>query len=114
MELTLKTIDSIRTLQLSPIGKYAEEIIKASPISYVKDAKLCGSVFNPGDTSGLVSFIDLGFFVDYNKPLEALAWVREEMDWPLGELFDGHKFVLILEARRRSRSRSTSRPKSGS
>jgi len=106
--------DSIRTLQLGPIGKYAEEIMKASPISYVKDAKLRGSVFNPGDTSGLVSSVDSGFFVDHNEPLEALAWVREEMDWPLGELFDGHEFLLILEARRRSRSRSTSRPKSGS
>jgi hypothetical protein len=114
MESTLRTIDSIRTLQLGPIGKYAEEIMKASPISYVKDAKLRGSVFNPGDTSGLVSSVDSGFFVDHNEPLEALAWVREEMDWPLGELFDGHEFLLILEARRRSRSRSTSRPKSGS
>lgn len=114
MESTLRTIDSFRTLQLGHIGKYAEEIMIASPISYVKDAKLRGSVFNPGDTSGLVSSVDSGFFVDHNEPLEALAWVREEMDWPLGELFDGHEFLLILEARRRSRSRSTSEPKSGS
>ncbi len=114
MESTLRTADSIRTLQLGPIGKYAEEIMKESPISYVKDAKLRGSVFNPGDTSGLVSSADSEFFVDHNEPLEALAWVREEMDWPLGELFDGHEFLLILEARRHSRSRTTSRPKSGS
>jgi hypothetical protein len=57
--------------------------MKASPISYVKDAKLRGSVFDPDDTSGLVSSLDSGFFVDHNEPLEALAWVREEMDWPL-------------------------------
>ena len=88
--------------------------MKASPIRYVKNAKLRGSVFDPGDTSGLVSSVDSGFFVDHNEPLEALAWVREEMDWPLGELFEGHEFILILEARRRSRSGSTSRPKSGS
>jgi hypothetical protein len=50
-----------------------EEIIKASPISYIKDAKLRGSVFNPSDTSGLVLSVDLGFFIDYNKLLEALA-----------------------------------------
>ena len=86
----------------------------ASPISYVKDAKLRGSAFNPDDISGLVSSVDSGFFVDHNEPLEALAWVREEMDWPLGELFDGHEFLLIIEARRRSRSRSTYRPKAGS
>ncbi len=58
--------------------------------------------------------VDSGFYVDRNEPLEALAWVREEMDWPVGELFDGLEFLLILEARHRSRSRSTSRPKSGS
>ena len=80
--------------------------MEASPVRYVKDAKLHGSLFDPGDTSGLVSCVDTGFFVDHNEPLEALAWVREAMDWPLGELFDGHEFLLILEARRRFRSKS--------
>ena len=79
-----------------------------SPICYVKDAKLCGSVFDPGDTSGLVSSVNSGFFVDHHEPLEALAWVRQEMEWPLGELLDGHEFLLIVEPRHRSRSRSTS------
>jgi hypothetical protein len=101
----LRTIDSISTLQLEPIEKHAEEIMKASPISYVRDAKLRGSVFDASDTSGLVSSVDTGFFVDHNEPLEALALVREEMEWPLGDLFDGHEFLLILEARRRSRCR---------
>lgn len=80
--------------------------MEASPVGYVKDAKLRGSVFSPGDTSGLVSCVDTGFFVDHNEPLEALEWVRGGMAWPLGELFDGHEFLLIFEARRRSRSRS--------
>lgn len=102
--------DSIATVQLGFISRHAEEVMKASPISYIKNSKLCGSAFDPSDTSGLVSSVDSGFFVDHNEPLEALAWVREEMKWPLGELFDGHEFLLILETRRRSRSRSTSRP----
>ena len=82
--------------------------MKASPIGYVKDAKLRGSVFSPDDNSGLVSCVDSGFFVDHTEPLEALAWVREWMEWPLGELLDGHEFVLIFETR--SRSRSVGRP----
>jgi hypothetical protein len=87
--------------------------MEASPIGYVKDAKLRGNLFTPEDTSGFVSCVDTGFFVDHTEPLEALAWVREESDWPLGDLSDGHEFLLILEARRRARSRSlsTSRPK---
>ena len=86
--------------------------MEASPVGYIKDAKLRGHVFSPGDTSGLVSCVDTGFFVDHAEPLEALELVREELDWPLGELLDGHEFLLILEARRRARSRflSASRP----
>ena len=86
----------------------AHSIMKVSPVGYVRDAKLRGSLFDPEDSSGLVSSVDTGFFVDHEEPLEALAWVRESMDWPLGELLDGHEFILILQARRRSRSRSTS------
>jgi hypothetical protein len=82
--------------------------MKASPVGYVRDAKLRGKLFDSEDTSGLVSSVDTGFFVDHEEPLEALAWVRESMDWPLGELFDGHEFILILQARRRCRSRSSS------
>ena len=86
----------------------------ASPISYIKNAKLCGSVFIPSDTSGLVSSVNSGFFVEHNEPLEALAWVQEEMKWPLGELFDGHEFLLLIESKRRARSTSAKRPDPGS
>jgi hypothetical protein len=80
-----------------------------SPISYIKDAKLSGSLFNPEDTNGVVSSVDTGFFVDHEEPLEALLWVRENMNWPLGELIDGHEFLLILQVRRRARSTSRHR-----
>jgi hypothetical protein len=87
--------------------------MEASPISYVKDSKLRGSVFTPSDTTGLVSSVDSGFFVYDAELLEALAWVREDIEWPLGKLLNGHEFLFIFKDRRRSRSRSTSRPKSG-
>lgn len=80
MEPILRTTDSLSTVRLDVIGKHAQEIMEASPIGYVKDAKLRGNVFSPGDTSGLVSCVDTGFFVDHSEPLEALAWVREGMD----------------------------------
>jgi hypothetical protein len=79
-------------------------------LDYVKKAKLCGSLFGPEDTSGLVSSVDSGFFVDHTEPLEALGWVREEFDWPLGELSDGHEFLLVLESRRRYRSKGRPTP----
>jgi len=91
---------------------HAEEIMKASPIRYVKEAKLRGSLFNPEDASGLVSSVDTGFWIDHTEPLEALVRAREAIGWPLGELNDGHEFLLIHEARKRSRSglRPMSRP----
>ena len=114
VDSVLKITGSINTHQLDFIGEHAKAIMEASPLGYVKDSKLYGSLFNPEDTSGHVSCVNTGFFVDHAEPLEALAWVREEWNWPLGKLYDGHEFVLILEVRRRARSRSrpTSGPKS--
>ena len=108
----LNITGSINTVRLDFIKEHAEEIMRASPIPYVKDAKPRGSLFNPEDTSGLVSSVDTGFWVDHTEPLEALAWTKDIVDWPLGELHDGHEFLLVLEVRRRIRStsRSTSRP----
>ncbi|MCJ1422368.1 hypothetical protein MMC29_000248 [Sticta canariensis] len=100
--------NSIDKLSLDFMKAYAESIMKASPVEYVRNAKLAGSLFDPEDTTGRVCCVDSGFFVDHGEPLEALTWVRDTMEWPMGDLFDGHEFLLILEARRRSRSRSSS------
>jgi hypothetical protein len=91
---------------------HAEAIMAASLIAYISKAKLCGSVFDPEESSGLVSCVDTGFFVDHTEPLETLVSVREEFEWPLGESSDGHEFLLILEDRRRSRSKVRSTPRS--
>lgn len=101
-------IGGIHAIQLDFIRKHAEAIMKASPVSYISNARLHGSLFDPEDISGLVSAVFSDFFVDHTEPLEALAWVQEELDWKLGELHDGHEFILIVEPRHRSRSRSRS------
>lgn len=103
-------------MAVSFIRDNAEAIMKASPIGYVKDAELRGSLFDPEDASGVVSSVYIKFFVDHTEPLEALAWVREGLDWPLGELLDGYKFLFMLAVRRRdrARSRSSSRPQCSS
>jgi hypothetical protein len=48
------------------------------------------------------------FLVDHTESPEALASVRETMDWHFGELLEGHEFLLILQVRRRTQSRSAS------
>ena len=101
-------------MKLDFIRDHAKGIMTASPISYVKDAKLHGTLFGSNDASGIISCVDTRFFVDHTEPLEALACARKNMNWPLGELADGHEFLLILEARRRSKSaHSASSIKSG-
>ncbi|KAK3174280.1 hypothetical protein OEA41_001524 [Lepraria neglecta] len=87
----------INTVAVGFIRDNAEAIMESSPISYVKDAELRGSLFNPEDTSGVISSVYTQFFVDHTEPLEALAWVREGLDWPLGELLDGYEFLLMIE-----------------
>ena len=109
-------VGGINTVAVSFIRDHAEAIMKVSPIRYVKDAELRGSLFDPEDTSGVTSSVYTKFFVDHTEPLEALSWVREGLDWPLGELLDGYEFLLIMKVRRRdrSRSRSSTRPQPGS
>ncbi|KAI9797318.1 MAG: hypothetical protein M1825_006016 [Sarcosagium campestre] len=70
------------------IHDFGEAITKASPIDYIKDAKLRGSLFDPEVTDGTISCVDTGFFVDHSEPLEALKIVREDTSWPLGDLID--------------------------
>jgi len=106
---TAKTFSSsINTVSLEYMRENAEQIMQASPVRYVQDAKLRGKLFQSTDDSGLVCSVDTGFHVDHEEPLEALVWVQDMMEWPLGELIDGHEFILIVEAKRRSRSRSRS------
>lgn len=88
----------------------AEAIMKASPIPYIREAKLYGTLFEQDDTTGLVCGVNTGFFVDHEEPLDALMTIRETQEWPLGDLPDGHEYLLLLPAKqRRSRSRSLSK-----
>ncbi|KAK3373666.1 hypothetical protein B0T24DRAFT_624167 [Lasiosphaeria ovina] len=93
----------------------ASEVMASSPITYVRDAQLRGSLFQPDSTvSGLVSGVDTNFFVNHEDPLRALTWLQGQDLWPLGNLPDGLEFLLVFEApRRRSRSLSRRRAQVG-
>lgn len=99
LELAQKTEDSLYTIKLGFIRDHAESIMKSSPINYIRDAKLCRSLFNPKDSNGMVLSVDINFFINYTEPLEALVFVKEDMDWPLGELIDNYELLLILKAK---------------
>ncbi|KAA8620207.1 hypothetical protein PtrSN002B_007440 [Pyrenophora tritici-repentis] len=75
----------------------ARAVMEASPVAYVREAVLRGKLFDGQDTSGAVSSVDTQFFVDHKEPLGVLAMVKQERDWPLGELLEGFEFLLILK-----------------
>lgn len=59
-------------MSLGIIEGNAKAVMKASPISYIKDARLCDTLFNPEDSTGLICEINTRFFVDHEEPLKVL------------------------------------------
>jgi hypothetical protein len=89
--------------------QHAAGVLTGSPVSYIKNARLCGNIFNSGDVSGLKCGVDSNFFVDHDEPLDALARLKELGGWPLGDLPDGHEFLLVFDVAQRRRPRSSQR-----
>ena len=92
---------NLRKLDLDFIKAYAQMIIDtSSPVSYSKNAKLHGSLFQDG-TDGAVSSVNTEFFVDHDEPLQTLKrWEeRQDMAWPLGGLPEGHEFLCIVPSK---------------
>jgi len=74
----------------------AEGILASSSISYLRAAKVTGSLFQEGCDSGAVSSVFTGFYVDHAEPLEALEQYKAIGQWCLGDLLDGHEFLAIF------------------
>ena len=58
--------------------------------------ELRGSLFEDKCSSGAVSCVFTSFYVDHVEPLAALAAYKARGQWLLGELLDGHEFLIIL------------------
>jgi hypothetical protein len=78
------------------VKEHAAGIMAASPVQYVKDAKLKGSIFGLDD--GAVCCADTQFWVDHTEPLAALATVKTKVDWPFGELPEGCEFLVLVKS----------------
>jgi hypothetical protein len=65
-------------------------------VDYIKTMELRGSLFEDNCTTGAISSVFTNFYVDHTEPLEALKRFKENTGWVLGELFDGHEFLVIL------------------
>lgn len=89
-------VGTIEKVDLGFINETASKVLSTSPIPYIRDSKLCGTIFDALDASGMVSGVNTHFFVDHKEPLEALEVVKDQWEWPLGSLPEGHEYLLIL------------------
>ena len=86
----------VSSIDLSFIRDHAEKVLKDTTVGYLKSAKPCGSLFQNDCEAGVVSSVFTNFFVDHAEPLAALDGFKEKGGWCLGELFDGHEYLVIL------------------
>ncbi|KAF8066497.1 hypothetical protein FPV67DRAFT_1495049 [Lyophyllum atratum] len=87
---------AIGSIDLDFCKIHAKSILSASPVDYVRDMALRGSLFEENCTTGAVSSMLTNFYVDHGEPLAALAAYQARNAWALGELLDGHEFLIIL------------------
>lgn len=88
----------LESVDLSMAEIHATGIMDASPVDYVRTAKLRGSLFDNKVSDGTVSCADTNFFVDHAEPDAALnAIVGKGIEWPFGELPEGHEFLILIE-----------------
>lgn len=74
----------------------AKSIVEGSPVNYIKNMELHGSLFEDGCTTGAVSSAFTKFYIDHKEPLAALAAYKSRGRWVLGELVEGHEFLIIV------------------
>jgi hypothetical protein len=85
----------VERVDLPTIKAEAKMVTRSSPIRYVREASLHGSLLEPA-RGGAVSCSDTGFYVDHAEPLEALeALHMKGTSWPLGKLPEGHEYLLV-------------------
>ena len=59
--------------------------------------QLHGSLFEKDCVpSGAVSTLYTEFYVNHDEPLAALQIFKASRKWPLGELLEGHEFLIIV------------------
>jgi len=78
------------------ISQNAKNIFAVTPIDYLKCAQLRGSLFEKDCATGVISSVYTEYYIDHSEPLEVLDTFKNVGRWCLGELLDGHEFLIIL------------------
>jgi hypothetical protein len=88
----------LEEVNLEMVREHARGIMDSSPVAYVRNAKLRGSLFGAEEEGGVVCCADTGFFVDHAEPLAALEAVKNRgVKWPFGSLPEGCEFLVLVK-----------------
>ncbi|KAK0455319.1 uncharacterized protein EV420DRAFT_1644958 [Desarmillaria tabescens] len=88
----------INNIDLDFIRHNTPGMLSATPVDYLKDAQLRGLLFEERPIAGTISSIDTKFYVNRDEPLAVLkAHVASSGSWPLGELLEGHEFLIVVK-----------------
>lgn len=87
---------SLADIDLEFIKEHSKAITDGSPVRYVKEAMLHGSLWGEVD-DGSVSCANTEFYVSHKEPDDALKQIQESGEtWPLGALLEGHEFSVVV------------------
>lgn len=90
---------SMSTFDKDFIKENVARVYTLCNIQYLIGKSLVGSVFEPNleyEEGQAVAQVNSEFYTDHTEPLEALANLPVDVQWPLGPLLEGHEFVVVF------------------
>ena len=83
-------------IDLAFIGANARRVLASSTVGYIKTAELRGTAFGDARDPAVVSSAFTNFYVSHVEPLGILETYVARSIWSLGELLEGHEFLIIV------------------
>lgn len=83
-------------IDLAFIGANAPRVLASSTVGYIKTAELRGTAFGDARDPAVVSSVFTNFYVSHVEPLDILETYIARSNWSLGELLEGHEFLIIV------------------
>jgi hypothetical protein len=82
----------ICSVDLTFCQAHVKSILDTSPVLYIRDMQLCGTLFEDDCNTSAISSVFTNFFVDHCEPLAALTIYKASSGWILGDLLEGFSF----------------------
>ncbi|KZT72302.1 hypothetical protein DAEQUDRAFT_755157 [Daedalea quercina L-15889] len=87
---------AVGSLDLDFTHTHARDVLAQTPVRYLDDAELHGSLFGGDHPRGAVCSIFTRFYIDHEEPLRVLQTFKDVENWSLGELHEGYEFLVVV------------------